>query len=178
MTSKPPAEIRFKHNISALSSMLYDICDDSHSRGYPINLKLVELACAYVNNAKPVKILEDYIYHSVRLWGEIKVENENFFANNNNIAAIFGGLPIGGDQLKIFSGLYTGRDNRGERYISKEDTSELFRYLHALTRISINYMFDNPECYRILKLKLHSAKKYTLDLAVLASEWNIDRTLE
>lgn len=171
---KPTAEKRFKHNIDDVADFLFDICSEIVHKGYKdINLKMIGLAIKYVKNYTDVDITEDYVYHSCRYWEQIRNKEREFF--DKNLCKIFGGLPLSEDQLNMFQRISVARDERGELYVNESDIQELWDDFHCLTKIAIHYLYDNPDAYKILKIKLAAAKNYNLDLDAAAKLWGINR---
>lgn len=175
--NQPKAEDRFKENINYLSSFLYELCEECSCKGYRnIDLKLIGLGCDYITSYTAIKLIEDYVYYSARYWDFIKHKSVEFF--EKHIGKVFGGLPLSEEQLEMFKILHTARDQNGNPYVSEEDLDLVWEYLHACTIIAINYLFDNPDSYKMIKVKLNASKRpYDLDLIQIAKTWNINREL-
>ena len=165
------AEDRFHETLTDLMILLHAICTEAIEKGYKnLDIALVELCQKYIENQKPKKAIEDFIIYSSKYWDQMYDHCVEFF--RKNIGDVFSGLPfpVPTDKFKMFEVVYSD-------YSNPDDEEEVWEYIDILTKISINYLFDNPDNYAMINYKLNDKKMKQIELEKEARKRGINRTL-
>lgn len=192
-TKKSTPQSRFKDNMIDMIEFCRTMVVDLTKRKYSVvNPKLIEIGGAYLKeNFDDISLIEGFIFRSVKHWDKIKDRDENFFIQHSN--AIFGEkIPI--DIIKMFTNLFTMKDNTGKPVLHQDDRDIIWEYFESFVRISIKFVHEkrrpfstekekvvtDPETGETKTIKVvvpeYETKAGTSDinLVVLAKRWNVE----
>lgn len=162
MENPASEEERFFSNLKDLMALVYELAVMCWESGFKdVSPKLVEFAESFLENYDSTKIINAFIKNSHKYWGapqtdsngnilcnkdgvyigkggQIKAKSDDFFIKN--AYKIFGGLPVGKDQINAIGIFFKAKDENNNYVIVKEDRDAIWNYIHSLVKIAIKYV--------------------------------------
>ncbi len=137
--NKTEAE-KFKINAEGLSlCILYEVqklFDQGHKT---LNPGLIYFGSEMLKTIDKDELIEGFIQNSHTCWDKIKNRDDLFFIDHASV--IFQKLP--GDSVTIFKDLYLSD------HLSGTFKTCMWDYFDALVKISIKYVYKNPEKFNV-----------------------------
>lgn len=134
-------EDKFAENAKVLGEAIEYGITDLHEKGYgTINPFLVKLALTAISQFNTHYLIQGFIEASHKeCWDCIKSKDEEYFVKNS--AEIFKYLPT--EKVDLFKELFTTKDKDGVSVISQSLKDDIWEILHAMVKISIQYIHKN-----------------------------------